>query len=198
MPDERTGLLAGGIRDEAADDGPVARTVARYSSLDQSHTLDRGRWAYAQTANCAVRRAAFEAVGGFDEGARSGGDADLCFRIVEAGWAIEPRLAASVSHRNRSSLRSLAGQKARHGSGAAWLDRRWPGALPRESRRTLAERGARHLRRAAVALARGDRDRARAELVYPVSAWSFELGRLLPNDPPSGRGSWRALDRWLR
>src|SRR4051794_10362847 len=116
-PGERAGLLAGGIRDEAGE-GPVAARVTAHASLGQENTLERG---YAQTANLAVRREAFEAVGGFTDDIRSGGDADLCFRIARAGWALESRPDAAVGHVNRATLRSLAGQQARQGAGAAWL-----------------------------------------------------------------------------
>ena len=49
--------------------------------MSQRNTLTGVR-PYAQTAHCAVRRSAFEAVGGFREDIRSGGDADLCFRLA--------------------------------------------------------------------------------------------------------------------
>src|SRR5581483_10196456 len=90
------------------------------------HSLREG---FAQTANCAVRRAAFQSVGGFAE-VRSGGDADLCLRLRAAGWRLEERRHAAVLHLNRANLASLLAQRARHGAGAAWLARRHPGAVP--------------------------------------------------------------------
>ena len=99
--------------------------------MSQEITLADDQWAFAQTANAAVRRKAFEQVGGFEAGVRSGGDADLCFRIRAAGWDLERREQAAVVHRNRQTVPRMLAQRARHGAGAAWLSERWPGALPR-------------------------------------------------------------------
>ena len=41
------------------------RYAALRSRMTQDNTLGLGEWAYAQTANCAIRRSAFQAVGGF-------------------------------------------------------------------------------------------------------------------------------------
>jgi GT2 family glycosyltransferase len=185
-PSERVAVLAGGVRDEApADVGSLplaARFAALRAPMDQSNTLGHGRWAYAQTANAAVRRAAFEEVGGFEERVRSGGDADLCFRLREAGWALEERPEALVTHRNRTTLRALARQRARHGAGAAWLDALYPGSFPSDHGPKRMLRSLRQLGRAAIDRARGDRDAATVGFVGFVFHWSFELGRLRGND----------------
>src|SRR3954470_6961585 len=182
-PGERAGILAGGIRDEAGE-GPVAARVAQHASLGQENTLERG---YAQTANLAVRRAAFDEVGGFTDDIRSGGDADLCFRVVRAGWELEARPGAVVGHANRSTLRALAGQRARQGAGAAWLEERYPGTFPPRPLRPLAV----YFLREALHL-----DRAR--LVGPTGELAFALGRRLPNRSPEGRARWTPLGSWLR
>src|SRR5436190_688694 len=80
-----------------------ALLAARYAMLSRSMAqVSAGdRWGYAQTANCAVRRTAFAAAGGFVETARSGADADLCFRLRDAGWTLEERPAAAAIHRSR-------------------------------------------------------------------------------------------------
>src|SRR5262249_59845270 len=84
-------VLGGAIHDELA--GPDAPTAARFASLlgamSQSNTLDGRKLAYTQTANCAIRRSAFEQVGGFRDDVRSGGDADICFRLRAAGWGTD-------------------------------------------------------------------------------------------------------------
>ena len=163
--------------------------------MSQRNTL-LGPRPYAQTAHAAVRRRAFEAVGGFTEGIRSGGDADLCFRIGDAGWAIEGRPAA-VRHEARAALGPLLGQLARHGSGVAWLDRRYPGSFPDTERPVgLAWWLVRRLPGAAVARVRGDRDAAVAALIEPLWALAVTLGRRIANAAPTGRPS--RLDRWLR
>jgi GT2 family glycosyltransferase len=184
--DERVAVLTGAVQDEVSAPLGWRRPAARYTHLkaamSQSNTLRPGPWGYAQTANCAVRRSAFEAVGGFTEDVRSGGDADLCFRLRAAGWELVARENARVVHRNRPTLRALLRQRARHGSGAAWLNRRYPGSFPpRLSAGTVlwsARQGAAALRALLV-----DRDGDRAILlgVEVLAHWAFELGRLVPN-----------------
>ena len=135
-PGDRTAVLSGGVRDETPPAAGLA-LAQRYQhlseSMSQEQTLADERWAFAKTANCAVLRAAFHDSGGFGEGIRSGGDADLCFRLREAGWALERREDAAVVHRNRTTMRALLRQRVRHGAGMAWLAKRHPGAFPRRS-----------------------------------------------------------------
>ena len=180
-PGDTTGLLAGGILDaEVGDPTAVSRYLTESSSMSQDNTL-RGDWPYAQTANCAVRRAAFEEIGGFNDGIRSGGDADLCFRLREAGWGFETRDDAAVEHHARSTLRAMVRQRARHGSGCAWLNRTYPGSFPAERWLGLLKWTVIELGRSAGRLLRGDRRGAARAGVAQASAWALQLGRLLPN-----------------
>jgi hypothetical protein len=185
-PDWRTAVLAGGVVDEPLDGGarhsPVARYTMLHASMSQSNTMLDGPWSYAQTANCAVRREAFDAVGGFRDDVRSGGDADLCFRLRAAGWEIEPREEAAVVHRSRRTLPKLLRQRARHGAGAAWLEREHPGASPRKRRLGLAKWTAQSWASAAVARVRGRRDDALVATIEPLWVWAFELGRMFRNE----------------
>jgi GT2 family glycosyltransferase len=187
-PDDRTAVLAGGVVDEPIDNSAEGNAVVRYTalraSMSQENTMLEGPWAYAQTANCAVRRVAFDAVGGFRDDVRSGGDADLCFRLRAAGWAIEPRPDAAVIHRSRTTLRKLLRQRARHGAGAAWLAREHPGSFPRQRRLGLAKWTATSFAGAAFARLRGRRDDAIIGVIEPLWVWAFELGRLFSNHVP--------------
>lgn len=71
-------------------------------------TLLRGGFA---TANLAVRREVFTAIGGFDEGIRIyGEDYDLCARIYQQGLAIRYEPLAAVFHHHRTTLRGLMRQ----------------------------------------------------------------------------------------
>jgi hypothetical protein len=190
MPRSDTAVLAGAIHDVAASASPVAAYSAARGQMSQETTLRR-EWPYAQTANCAVRRRAFEEVGGFVETARAGEDADLCFRLQAAGWTIEERAGAVVEHRAREALGSLLGQLVRHGSGAAWVERRFPGSFPAPSPLQTARRLG-HDARTAVRSAH-DRHAAETALLDLVGGLAFELGRLLPNRrsftrQPSGYG----------
>lgn len=161
-PAPSTAVLAGGIEDWTETDTPAARHITARAKLSQDTTLAHPFAAYAQTACCAVRRDAFEAVGGWPEPIRSGGDADLCWRLRAAGHALESRSAARVRHRNRTTWRALWAQLARHGAGMAWLDRRWPGSCPPPSMRELAHR---------FTLAPADQ----------AAGWARDLGRLRGN-----------------
>jgi hypothetical protein len=188
LPSDDVAVLAGEIV-ALAEPGRIA---GRYSvarrQLDQQLTLVRDGASYAQTANCAIRRAAFVSVGGFDETARAGEDADLCFRLMRSGWGIERRPAARAGHRSRSTVPALLAQMARHGSGAQWLNGRYPGEFPPPSPRRLGARLAREAGAVARAAAARDRDRAGVAVVGLLATAAFELGRLAPNRarPPRG------------
>jgi GT2 family glycosyltransferase len=188
-PGEHTAVVGGGIADSPPPSGRAPTAAERYAiektTMASATTLAHPeRMPYAQTANCLVRRAAFEAVGGFADTIRSGGDADLCFRLQREGWLLEQRPAALAVHRNRRTLGALVRQKVRHGAGAAWLERRHPGTYPRRRLVGLARWSA---RQAAAALApRERRSAARSTVLVDVAlVWAFELGRLLGNEPPS-------------
>ena len=185
LPAEATGVLAGAIADVPGSTSAAARYAARRSQMSQRTTLDRRGTPYAQTANMAVLAEAFAAVGGFDEEARSGEDADLCFRLARAGWTLEERAAAFVEHPTRRTLGGLVTQVAHHGSGAAWLHRRYPGEFPAPGARAFAGRLAQAGRKATRAARRGDRDEVNAGLIEVVEASAFLVGRLLvSNDAP--------------
>ncbi|MDQ5808328.1 MAG: glycosyltransferase, partial [Actinomycetota bacterium] len=102
-PAERVGVVAAEVEDEEPEPGaPLAVRYARLSrAMSQRGNVDLG---FVATACCAVRREAFEAAGGFREDVRSGGDADLCLRLRDAGWAIELRDDVVVRHRSRRAL----------------------------------------------------------------------------------------------
>jgi GT2 family glycosyltransferase len=184
-PQDRTAVLAGGIDDLAARGTLVARHSAARGHMSQRITLDRAL-PYAQTANCAVLRRAFFEVGGFDAQARAGEDADLCFRLAQAGWRLEARPGAVVTHHSRETIGALIGQLAVHGSGAAWLNRRYPGSFPSPHASGLVARLARDAGRGIAALGRGDPESAGFALLDVVGACAFEFGRLLPNRPRRG------------
>lgn len=181
-PAQDVAILAGGIRDCVAPGaGVVARHAVARGQLSHSRTLNRAGTPYAQTANAAIRRSAFTEAGGFESSARAGEDADLCFRLLAAGWKLAERPAAAVSHRPRSTLGSWLAQLLIHGSGAGWLERRWPSEFGRTRRRATVRRLARHAADSVSALAQGDAERAAFSALDLIGALAFALGRLIPN-----------------
>ena len=187
VPAKRIAILGGGIRDEQVPaDGPPAARYAYLRGLmsqDQSYCL--GDWSFPQTANVACRRRAFEEVHGFREDIRAAEDADLSYRLRAAGWEIERRETAPVVHRSRETVRGLVAQQLVHGSGAAWLSRRYPGVFPPRGWPGLVWWGMRTFARGVAGAARWrDRDRLLFALLEPLEFFTFEVGRLLPNHRP--------------
>lgn len=190
-PRADTGLLAGGIVDEPPGgrerEPPAARWARLTGSMDQETTLGLGRWSFVQTANCAVRREAFAAVGGFRDELRACEDADLCYRLAAAGWRIERRESARVVHLSRRSVRALLRQQLVHGAGVGWLEREYPGAAPARRWPGFLLWGVRSGGAALVRAVRArDRDAALVALMDPLVAWTRELGRRRPNTPRTG------------
>ena len=177
------GVLVGDVVDEppAARPSLAVRYAHGKALMSQAATLRRPEFAYAQTANCAVRREAFDAVNGFVEEIRSGGDADLCFRIRAAGWQIVPWPSARVTHRSRTTLRALLRQRVRVGAGARWLEQQHPGFAPRRPLHRAVAGGALRAVRGAAGMAAGRGDAAVVQMVDGLADAAFQIGWRLPN-----------------
>jgi hypothetical protein len=186
-PGERSALLAGGVVDEEAP--PGAPAAARYAHLrrlmSQDNTFSWDDWSFAQTSNAACRRDAFEAVGGFREDIRAAEDADLAYRLKAEGWEVERREQASAVHLSRATVRGFIGQQLLHGAGGAWLDRNYPGSVPRKRRPGLVWWGVRFAAKGlAEAAWRRDRDQAIQALFDPIENIAYEFGRSRSNERP--------------
>ena len=176
------GLVAGAVRGDPGQDSLVARWSRSRGVLDPVRLSELNPMPFGATANLLVRRAAWVAVGGFQEGIRSGGDAEFCWRVQDAGWSLIYAPEAAVAHRHREDLRSLARVSARYGAGRAWLNRHRRGSTPRP--RVL--RGLLRAAAAAPALALSGRlERARFKLVDAVEIVATATGYLLSNRPPA-------------
>lgn len=183
-PHPRTALLGGGVIDEPVPEGapPAARYAYLRRLMSQSHSFRMGKWSYPKTANAAVRRAAFEAAGGFRDDIRAGEDAELTYRLKAAGWEVERREGAAVVHRGRRTVRGFITQKALHGAGGAWLERRYPGSFPARRRPGLVWWAVRAMASGLISAARRrDRDKAVWAVFLPLEELSFEFGRSLSN-----------------
>src|SRR3954451_2870717 len=155
------GAVAGQILGDPGQRSFAARYARSRKLFDHAEGLIRADAGGAAAGNLLVRRAAFDAIAGFTEGIRSGGDLDLWHRLQAAGWRLDFRPAALVHHRHRASLPSLLGAIARYGAGARWLNERYPGSSPpwplRLGLMTTARDVARHVkeRRVEEAIFRG-------------------------------------------
>lgn len=162
----------------------VARYARSRGHLGQRTHVEHGFRPWGVTANLLVRRAAWESVGGFQEGIRSGGDTEFSWRLQDAGWELGFRPEAVVEHAHRESVRSLARQSARYAAGRRWVMSRYPGALPRP---TLVAELARAAAGVVVWTITGQLDRARfkaLDAVYVASRW----GAFVLSNTPPGRG----------
>jgi GT2 family glycosyltransferase len=115
------GLVAGEIQAL-----PSTNWLEKYSdrkdTLSQKHTLAHSFCPYGQTANLAIRKQAFEQVGLFRPYLTTGGDADICWRILrETDWQLEFVEAAFIRHRHRATLQELRSQWQRYGRSNRYL-----------------------------------------------------------------------------
>lgn len=84
---------------------------------------------YAPGCNMALRRVAFDAVGGFDETIGCAGeDQDFSWRVQHAGFSYAFAPEAMVRYRLRDNLWAAATQAFANGRGSLAVDLRWGGA----------------------------------------------------------------------
>ncbi|MEH2066915.1 MAG: glycosyltransferase [Nostoc sp.] len=94
----------------------------REQTLSQKHTLGHSFRPYGQTANLAIRRIALEKAGLFRPYLTTGGDADICWRILaENIGRLEFAPNAIVQHRHRTTLQQLQSQWRRYGRSNRYL-----------------------------------------------------------------------------
>lgn len=119
--DPQVGIVAGEVV-ALPGDTLLERYADRHATLSQKHTLAHPFCPYGQTANLAVRRQILEQVGLFRPYLTTGGDADLCWRILQqSNWQIQFAEQAIVQHRHRSTLSDLRSQWRRYGRSNRYL-----------------------------------------------------------------------------
>ena len=183
--DEAVGALAGEIVGEEGQRALAARYARDRKVLSQTDGLyGRGR-TVAATGNLLVRRAAFEALGGFVEEIRSAGDVDFCVRLQNAGWRLAFRADAVVRHRHRETVPGLLRTFVRYGSGSRWLSERYPGMSARWplSPYQLARAGMDSARLTLM----GEREQAAFRLIDGAGLVAHNLGWCLSNGVASRR-----------
>lgn len=111
----------------------LARYEAVRPSLDRgpraSIVRPRSRVPFVPATMLVLRRAALEAVGGFDEDLRVGEDVDLVWRLDRAGWTVRYEPTVAVAHPNRASAAAWLRQRFDYGTSAAPLARRHGAAV---------------------------------------------------------------------
>ncbi len=124
----RIGAVAGRIR-PAPPHTAIEAFAALYTLRTAEERFDSTQFSLLRggfpTANLAVRRDVFGAIGGFDEGIRIyGEDYDLCARIYGQGYVIRYEPRALVLHHHRTTLQGLLTQSFGFGACHAYLLRR--------------------------------------------------------------------------
>lgn len=109
------------------DDGPVAECVSN-SPGGPIHVLLTDQEAeHIPGCNMAFRKAALEAIDGFDVKFRiAGDDVDLCWRLQKMGWTLGFSPAAMVWHHRRNSVKTYLKQQLNYGKAEAFLEKKWP------------------------------------------------------------------------
>ena len=176
-------LVAGPVEVESAGARPnPCEIYDMVRGIPQARYVARG---YAATANLAVPRAAFDAVGGFDPARFSGGDAVFCRRAGALGHGLRLAPEAVVAHPARSDWAALSAKARRIKGGQIAA-----GPLPRRAAwllRTLSP----PVRDAAAYLASPHpRGRRLVAVAMRLRLWGVELAetaRLLAGGPPERR-----------
>jgi glycosyl transferase family 2 len=187
------GAVAGQILGEPGQESFAARYARSRNLFDHAEGMIRPDGGGAAAGNLLVRRAAFERIGGFTEGIRSGGDLDLCRRLDADGWRLEFRATAAVHHRHRATLPSLLGAVARYGAGSRWLNERYPGTSPPWPLRYGLANAARDV---AGHAARGQVREAVFRGVDGLGLVAHRIGYATSNEAPELRQS--TSDGWMR
>lgn len=136
---DRADLVAGALDIDRLNDETARawRSFALPSAGDQPAF---GYLPYAVSANMAVKRSVFEAVGGFDATIPGPGseEIDLSWRIQQAGYTFACAPAAVVAYRFRRGLKTYLRQQFRYGQGEAALYARHRPHMRRATRADLA------------------------------------------------------------
>lgn len=119
--DPNVGLVAGEIK--ALPGRTLLEQYAdRQETLSQKHTLNHPFCVYGQTANLAIRLEALKQVGLFRPYLTTGGDADICWRILRGtSWQMRFAETAIVRHRHRKTFTELRNQWRRYGRSNRYL-----------------------------------------------------------------------------
>ncbi len=104
--------------------------VERFSKnkdiMSQKRTLNSNFLPYGETANVAFRKSVFGRIGYFDEIFKSGGDADIAWRMqLLTTYKLIYRQESIVEHHHRVTLKDLFLQHFKYGLGLAMLNKKY-------------------------------------------------------------------------
>lgn len=130
--DDKIGIVAGEII-ALPGNSILEKYADRQNILSQKYTISHGFCPYGQTANLAIRRDLFKQIGLFRPHLTTGGDADICWRILrETNYQFQFVENALVKHRHRQSLSELRKQWERYGKSHRYLHELYGIDLSRE------------------------------------------------------------------
>ncbi|MGK7923557.1 MAG: glycosyltransferase family 2 protein [Trichodesmium sp.] len=119
--DSNVGIVVGEIL-ALPGNSLLEKYADKQETLSQKHTLANSFCPYGQTANLAIRKRAFVEVGLFRPYLTTGGDADICWRILrETSYQFKFAEKAIVKHRHRSTWKDLQSQWRRYGTSNKYL-----------------------------------------------------------------------------
>jgi glycosyltransferase involved in cell wall biosynthesis len=182
-PAERCGAIAGSVVGSPDQAALIARYARARGFLNLAGGGEGPEWRIAVAGNVLVRRAAFEEIGGFTEGIRSGGDVDFSRRLQGGGWTIDRCPGALVEHRHRERLLPFLATIARYAAGSRWLNRRYPGYSPRWP---LTRQLVLSARDAVLLSVRGDREEGVFRALDGLGLIAHNVGYLGGNSARSG------------
>jgi GT2 family glycosyltransferase len=120
-------VAMGGPNIPPEEDGWIAECVSNAPGGPIHVLLSDHEAEHIPGCNMAFRRAALDAIGGFDPQFRvAGDDVDVCWRLQERGWTLGFHPSAVVWHHRRNSLRAYWRQQKNYGKAEALLERKWP------------------------------------------------------------------------
>ncbi len=117
----------GGWNIAPAGDGWIAECVANAPGGPMHVLLTDREAEHIPGCNMAFRKAALEAIGGFDPQFRAAGDdVDVCWRLQEGGGSLGFSAGGMVWHHYRGSFHAYWRQQKGYGQAEAMLERKWP------------------------------------------------------------------------
>jgi glycosyltransferase involved in cell wall biosynthesis len=117
----------GGPNIAPARDGLIAECVAHSPGNPVHILLSDSQAEHIPGCNMAFRKAALEAIGGFDPQFRiAGDDVDVCWRLQQQGWTLGYSPGAMVWHHRRNSIRAYWKQQRNYGKAESFLEKKWP------------------------------------------------------------------------